>query len=106
MTTEEAGELSARVKALVPRWCRIQRVQREIGAPEIQSGPKKGDLRMLARERLRAAGHRCVCVRCREVGFRGIAPRPEARTMVRSGYVASGGMEVVLSIDDPGLELP
>jgi len=41
MNTEEAVELIARVKAFVPRWCRIQRVQREIGAPEIQSGPKK-----------------------------------------------------------------
>jgi len=93
------------VKAFVPRWCRIQRVQREIGAPEIQSGPKKGDLRMLARERLRAAGQRCVCVRCREVGFRGIAPRPEALTMLRSDYAASGGIEVFLSVEDPGLDV-
>src|SRR5256712_7772575 len=105
MTTEEAVELIACVKALVPRWCRIQRVQREIGAPEIQSGPKKGDLRMLARVRLRAAGHRCVCVRCREVGFRGIAPRPEALTMLRSDYEASGGIEVFLSIEDPGRDV-
>ena len=105
MTTEEAVELIARVKTLVPRWCRIQRVQREIGAPEIQGGPKKGDLRVLARERLRAVGQRCVCVRCREVGFRGIAPRPEALTRLRSDYEASGGIEVFLSIEDPGRDV-
>ena len=105
LTTEEAVDLIARVKAIVPRWCRIQRVQREIGAPEIQDGPKKGDIRLLARERLRASGRRCVCVRCREVGFRGIEPRPEALTLLRCDYVSSGGHEVFLSIEDPGLEV-
>jgi elongator complex protein 3 len=105
MTTEEAVELVARVKALVPRWCRIQRVQREIGAPEIQGGPRRGDLRVLARERLRTVGLRCVCVRCREVGFRGIAPRPDALTMLRSDYESSAGIEIFLSIEDPGLDM-
>src|SRR5712692_18560 len=52
--TDDAVDLIARVKAIVPRWCRIQRVQREIGAPEIAEGAKRGDLRILARERLRA----------------------------------------------------
>src|SRR5712692_5385052 len=105
LTMEEAVELVARVKAIVPRWCRIQRVQREIGAPEIQDGPKKGDLRMLARERLRVIGLRCVCVRCREVGFRGVEPRPEALTLLRCDYESSGGHEVFLSIEDPGLDV-
>jgi len=105
LTTEEAVDLIARVKAIVPRWCRIQRVQREIGAPEIQDGPKKGDLRLLARERLRASGLRCVCVRCREVGFRGIQPRPEALTLLRSDYESSGGHEVFLSFEDPELDV-
>ncbi len=105
LTTEAAVELIARVKAIVPRWCRIQRVQREIGAPEIQDGPKKGDLRLLARDRLRAIGLRCACVRCREVGFRGVEPRPEALTMLRCDYGSSGGHEVFLSIEDPGLDV-
>src|SRR5439155_746840 len=61
--TEEAVELIARVKAIVPRWCRIQRVQREIGAPDIEDGPKRGDLRVLAKERLRSRGLDCHCVR-------------------------------------------
>ncbi len=101
LTTEEAMELVARMKAIVPRWCRIQRVQREIGAPYISDGPKKGDLRVLAKERLRARGLDCHCVRCREVGFRGIEPRPEALTLLREAYEACGGEEVFLSIEDP-----
>lgn len=101
LSTDAAADLVARVKALVPPWCRIQRVQREIGAPYIEGGPTKGDLRNLARERLRAAGGSCRCIRCREVGFRGIEPRPEAITLLREDYTSSGGHEVFLSLEDP-----
>ena len=102
LSTEDATELVARIKAIVPRWCRIQRVQREIGAPDIRDGPRKGDLRVLARERLRASGLRCVCIRCREVGFRGIEPRLGALVLLREAYESSGGTELFLSIEDPG----
>ena len=103
--TEEAVELIARVKAIVPRWCRIQRVQREIGAPDIADGAKRGDLRVLAKERLRSFGLDCHCVRCREVGFRGVAPRPDALALLRTDYESSRGSEVFLSIEDPGLDV-
>ena len=105
LSTEDAVELVARIKAIVPRWCRIQRVQREIGAPDIRDGPRKGDLRVLARERLRASGLRCVCIRCREVGFRGIEPRLEALASLREAYESSGGTELFLSIEDPGRDV-
>ena len=105
LSMDDAIELVARVKAIVPRWCRIQRVQREIGAPYIDGGPTKGDLRVLARERLRARGLACHCVRCREVGFRGIEPRPEALRLLREDYESSGGHEVFLSLEDPELEV-
>lgn len=101
LSLEDAVELVARVKAFVPPWCRIQRVQREIGAPYIDGGPTKGDLRVLARERLRSWGGECRCVRCREVGFRGIDPRSEAIRLLREDYESSGGHEVFLSLEDP-----
>lgn len=101
LALDEAVDLVARVKAIVPPWCRIQRVQREIGAPYIDGGPTKGDLRVLARERLRAWGRECRCVRCREVGFRGLEPRPEAVTLLREEYESSGGHEIFLSLEDP-----
>lgn len=102
LALEEAVEIVARAKALVPRWCRIQRIQREIGAPWISGGPTKGDLRVLARERLAAEGLECRCIRCREVGLRGVAPRPEAVTLLREDYEASHGHEMFLSMEDPG----
>ena len=105
LSEEDAVELVAKLKALVPPWCRIQRVQREIGAPQIRGGPRKGDLRILARERLRARGLACRCIRCREVGFRGIEPRPDAVELVATEYEASGGREVFLSIEDRGRDV-
>ncbi len=105
LSLDEAVELVARVKAIVPPWCRIQRVQREIGAPYIDGGPTKGDLRVLARERLRERGGVCRCVRCREVDFRTRDPQPEAIRLLREDYESSGGHEVFLSLEDPGEDI-
>lgn len=105
LSLQEAVELVARVKTILPRWCRLQRVQREIGAPQIRGGPTKGDLRSLARERLREQGQECHCVRCREVGFRGVEPRLEALRLLREDYESSGGHEVFLSLEDPDLDV-
>jgi len=55
---EETADLLAAVKAKVPPWVRIQRIQREINAPDIRAGPQKGNLREIVRERMRAAGTR------------------------------------------------
>lgn len=104
LRTEEAVELIARVKVIVPRWCRIQRIQREIPASNIQDGATRGDLRVLAQARLRSQRLECKCVRCREVGLRGVAPRGDALTLLRTDYESSGGTEVFLSIEDPGLD--
>jgi len=105
LRTEEAVELVARIKVIVPRWCRIQRVQREIGAADIEDGPKRGDLRVLAKERLRRAGLRCRCIRCREVGLREVVPRPEDLSLIREEYESSGGTELFLSIEDRGRDV-
>jgi len=100
LTTEEAVELVAEVKAIVPPWVRIQRVQREIGADAILGGPTKGDLRMRAQRRLAEGGRSCACIRCREVGLGGRALRREAVVLHRTEYDASGGREVFLSFEN------
>jgi elongator complex protein 3 len=100
MTTEAAIELVARMKELVPPWVRIQRIQREIGADAILGGPTKGDLRVRAQRRLRAAGKRCACIRCREVGLQRVGLAPDEVRLHRIEYEASGGREVFLSFED------
>ncbi len=103
LSTEEAVDLVARVKAIVPPWVRIQRIQREIGADVIVGGPSKGDLRVRAQRRLAEDGGRCRCIRCREIGLLRVSPAPEAVRLHRTEYEASGGLEVFLSFEDaPG----
>ncbi len=102
--SEEAAELVAEIKKFVPRWVRIQRVQRDIPANVIVDGVKRGDLRCLALKKLEAQGLRCNCIRCREVGHimlkRGVAPDPEDVKLRVERYEASEGVEVFISCED------
>lgn len=101
LTTEEAIELIARVKESIPRYVRIMRVQRDIPSHLIVAGVKKSNLRQLVLERLRAEGKRCNCIRCREVGLRGIAADPGSAEISIQRYEASGGMELFISAELP-----
>ncbi len=101
LTTEEVVRLLAAAKAVVPPWVRIQRIQREIGVPDVVAGLAVGNVRELSRARLAAMGLRCRCIRCREVGLRKHAYEPSEVAMVRTDYEASGGREVFLSLELP-----
>lgn len=108
MSTEEAVELLARVKALVPPWIRIMRVQRDIPSRLIVAGVRRSNLRQLIWERMRMLGLRCRCIRCREVGQRlreGIKPRPERVEVMHRVYDASGGLEDFISAEDPEVDI-
>ncbi len=65
---ETLVDLLAEVKAGLPEYVRLQRVQRDIPAKLIVAGSVHGNFRQLAAERLRANGGRCRCIRCREIG--------------------------------------
>lgn len=102
MDLEAAIDLLVRFKADLPPWVRIQRIQREIPAAQISAGVRRGDLRSLVAERMRAEGLHCRCLRCREVGLRrGPPPRREDLVEGRCDYRASGGREVFLSVEEP-----
>jgi elongator complex protein 3 len=105
-STEEAVRVIAEMKALVPEWVRIQRIQRDIPVPLIEAGVDKGHLRELVRERMRAKGQTCRCIRCREVGLRGKGEYLlEELTERVVGYEASSGREEFISLvlDDDSL---
>ena len=105
LTTEAVVDIVAAAKALVPPWVRIQRVQREIGVPEVAAGLDVGNVRELARARLAAEGRRCRCIRCREVGMLRRAFAPDEVTLHRQEYSASAGSEVFLSLEVGGGDL-
>lgn len=69
--TEEAVELLAEMKSIVPEYVRIQRIQRDIPVPEIAAGILKSNLRQLVHQRMAEQGRKCRCLRCREAGHTG-----------------------------------
>ncbi len=95
-----AAELLARIKAELPPWVRVQRIQRDIPARLIAAGVRASNLRQLAQRRLAELGGRCRCLRCREVG-RGKTPPTDAFDALERRYRASGGEELFLSLEDP-----
>jgi len=101
---ERVVELIAEVKKLVPKWVRIQRIQRDIPANLIADGVKRGDLRAFVQERLKLEGARCRCIRCREVGHvlykLGKEPDPDNVKLTVERYRASEGEEIFLSAED------
>jgi elongator complex protein 3 len=103
-TTEEAAELIAEIKKIVPPWIRIMRVQRDIPAQLIEAGVKHSNLRQLAMQKLHEDNERCRCIRCREVGHRWLRDKvkPDLGKVQISTikYPASEGEEVFISADD------
>lgn len=103
LTTDEAAGIIAEVKRIVPRWIRIQRIQRDIPAPLIDDGVKKSNLRQIVEEEMKKKGVKCHCIRCREVGHKmlnNITPDIENTKLLRTDYDASGGKEIFLSFED------
>lgn len=100
---EELIELVINIKKLLPPWVRIQRIQRDIPAQFIEAGPKKSHLRQMIRELMKKEGIECRCIRCREVGLRGLhgkALDEDDIEMKRIDYEASGSTESFLSFED------
>jgi elongator complex protein 3 (tRNA carboxymethyluridine synthase) len=99
-STLQAVEVIARMKALAPKYVRIQRIQRDIPVDLIEAGVCKGHLRELVRAQMRADGTRCRCIRCREVGLNRVTVvSPDQVRLNRLEYEASGGKEVFISQD-------
>ena len=97
---DDAAELVSRVKALLPKYVRLQRVQRDIPAHLIVAGVKKSNLRQLAGQKLRMRGQRCNCIRCREAGLRGISVEDIEHIELRQeSYEACGAEEYFLSFE-------
>lgn len=102
-----AVDVLARLKARLPPWVRVSRVERDIPSDLIVAGVRASNLRQLVAERLESRGKRCRCIRCREVGRRGVdriaeaeavvdAIEPELREVV---YEASEGLEAFISLE-------
>ena len=98
LDNDEAAELVAEIKSMIPRYTRLQRVQRDIPADFIEGGVWKSNLRQLARQRMADHGWTCECIRCREVGHND--ETPETLELEVDTYDAAGGTEHFVSVED------
>lgn len=102
--TKETVKLIVEVKKLIPSWIRIMRIQRDIPAQLIVNGVKKSNLRQIVLDKIKHAGCRCNCIRCREVGHRllkeKLEPDVSSIKLIIKKYEASDGLEYFISFED------
>ncbi len=60
-------DLIARLKITVPRYCRINRIIRDIPSTYVVAGNKNTSLRQDIQREVARRGTRCECIRCREI---------------------------------------
>ena len=87
--------LLAQCKLQVPIYCRINRLMRDIPAPNIVAGVIKSNLRQIVKRRMAQEGLACRCIRCREV--RGQVIDPAALRLERTVYETDVTREHFLS---------
>ncbi|MFN8427260.1 MAG: tRNA uridine(34) 5-carboxymethylaminomethyl modification radical SAM/GNAT enzyme Elp3 [Anaerolineales bacterium] len=66
-TTQELIDLIADIKPTIPRYCRVNRVIRDIPSTNVVEGNRRTSLRQDVQDELKRRGTKCQCVRCREV---------------------------------------
>lgn len=102
-TERELVNLLADIKPVVPIYCRINRIIRDIPSQNVVEGNKTTSLRQNVAEELEHRGTRCHCIRCREV--RTIRVKASELTLNDFSYQANGAVEHFISFDTPGGDL-
>ena len=98
-TTQELIDLIADVKTTIPRYCRVNRVIRDIPSTNVVEGNKRTSLRQDVQLEMQRRGTVCQCLRCREV--RG--EKVDARTLRLEElvYQTGGAQEYFISYVTP-----
>jgi len=92
-------EVLAHCKALIPPYSRVNRLMRDIPAPNVVAGVKKTNLRQDVQRYMAQHGLACRCIRCREV--RGLSVDAHTLRLERLDYQADGTCECFLSAVTP-----
>jgi elongator complex protein 3 len=93
---EDLIDLVAGAKSILPKYVRLQRIQRDIPAGLITAGSRHSNFRQLARKRMEEQGGRCACIRCREIGRCDPGEEPAFHELV---YDCCNGKEYFLSVE-------
>jgi elongator complex protein 3 len=100
---------------IIPRFCRIARLIRDIPSPSIAAGNKITNLREYIQKEMRQKNLKCKCLRCREVGHQRFAKIKNQKPKIKNTnkklkifidkYNASKGIEYFLSVEDKDREV-
>jgi elongator complex protein 3 len=97
-TDRELIDLLVRFKKIVPDYCRITRLYRDIPADSILGGSKVSNLRQYVQADMKEKGLACRCIRCREIKDDDYSA-DDVELRVQE-YDSSGGHEFFISFDD------
>ena len=84
---------------IIPRYCRISRLIRDIPSTEIIAGNLATNLRQIIQAKMVEDGLTCQCLRCREIGHQQLSHPAKIKLFIDQ-YEASGGTEYFLSFED------
>ena len=98
-TTEQLIGLIADIKTGIPRYCRVNRVVRDIPSIHVVEGNRRSSLRQDVQLELEQRGERCSCIRCREI--RGQQVQISDLELQEQRYPAGGSEEYFLSYVTP-----
>ncbi|MBI2144578.1 tRNA uridine(34) 5-carboxymethylaminomethyl modification radical SAM/GNAT enzyme Elp3 [Candidatus Woesearchaeota archaeon] len=98
ITTAEAAEVISEFKRLVPGWCRIMRINRDIPSYVASAGIDRTNLRQYVQALQQQKGITCNCIRCREIGRKGWTGKSKISI---TKYEAGNGKEFFIAAEDP-----
>ena len=98
INTDQATERIIEIKKIIPEYCRIMRIQRDIPTYMTEAGVDKTNLRQLILQKLEKAKSACRCIRCREPKNKEVS-YDHVQTKIDT-YEASGGTELFISKED------
>ncbi len=98
-STEELIELIADIKVTIPRYCRVNRIIRDIPSTNVVEGNKRTSLRQDVHQELARRGTTCHCIRCREVRSQKVTP--DDLTLNDLIYDTGASQEHFISFDTP-----
>ncbi len=95
LTTEKAAMLISKSKELIPTWCRILRIQRDVPTYQTAAGVNITNLRQLIHQKYKP---KCRCIRCREPKNKKV--NWNKIKILKKEYKASDGTEIFISAED------
>lgn len=101
LTTQQATDIIVELKRIVPPYCRIMRLQRDIPT-SLGKGVDRNNLRQYVKKAMEEKGWQCTCIRCREIK-QATPSLPVRFSTVR--YQASKGQEYFISLLDANSRL-